>query len=246
MRLLVLIRMNDHKRKGISTKYKIAALPLVAAKFNGELKSSVEEDIKFYGILPLGQLTRDQNLFKPGSPVSARVQIIPVGDANPTNITWSLCFYDIHKKLLSELVNFVSRQGLGNVHQFGILCVGYEQKGKFDMQLGVTGGIDVGEEAAAARDREILEETGQATTWSWGRSCRDTQRKRWGQIDWTGYIVGLGGTDSIWSRYHIARWNQGCVCSLEAIDDGWECCASGFGKCSPQDYEMGDMMKSSN
>ena len=236
--------MNDHKRKGISTKYKIAALPLVAANFNGELKSSVEEDIKFYGILPLGQLTRDQNLFKPGSPVSARVQIIPVGDAKPTNITWSWCFYDIHRKLLIELVNFVSRQGLGNVHQFGILCVGYEQAGKFDMQLGVTGGIDSGEEAATARNHEILEETGQATTWSWGRSCRDTQRKRWGEIDWTGYVTGLGGTDSIWSRYHIARWNQGCVCSLESIFDGWECCASGFGKCAPQNYEMGDMAKS--
>ena len=127
--------MNDHKRKGISTKkYKIAALPLVAVDFNGELKSSVEEDIAFYGILPLGQLTRDRNLFKPGSPISDQVRIIPVGDAKPTNITWSWAFYKVHKKLLSELVNFVSRQGLGNVHQFGILCVGYEQKGKFDMQ----------------------------------------------------------------------------------------------------------------
>ena len=193
--------MNGHTRKQKSKKNKIAALPLVAVDFNGEVKSSVEEDIAFYGILPLGQLTRDRNLFKPGSPVSDKIRIISVGDANPTNITWSWCFYDIHKKLLSELVNFVSRQGLGNVHQFGILCVGYEQKGKFDMQLGVTGGIDVGEEAAAARDREILEETGQTTTWSWGRSCRDTQRKRWGEIDWTGYIMGLGGTDSISVSY---------------------------------------------
>jgi len=238
--------MNGHKRKGISKKNKIAALPLVAADFNRELKSSVEEDIAFYGILPLGQLTRDRNLFKPGSPVSDKIRIIQVGKTKPTNITWSWCFYDIHKKMLSELVNFVSRQGLGNVHQFGILCVGYEQAGKFDMQLGVTGGIDGGEEAATARDREILEETGQVTTWSWGRTCQDIQRKRWGEIDWTGYIVGLGGTDSIWGRYHTARWSQGCVCSLEAIVDGWECCASGFGKCAPQDYEMGDMMKSSN
>ena len=238
--------MNGHKRKGISKKNKIAALPLVAVDFKGELKSSVEEDIAFYGILPLGQITRDRNLFKPRSPVSDKIRIIPIGNANPTNITWSWCFYDIHKKMLSELVNFVSRQGLGNVHQFGILCVGYEQAGKFDMQLGVTGGIDGGEEAATARDREILEETGQLTSWSWGRACHDTQRKRWGEIDWTGYIVGLGGTDSIWGRYHTARWSQGCVCSLEAIVDGWECCASGFGKCAPQDYEMGDMMKSSN
>ena len=233
-----MIRMNDHKRKEISTKYKIAVLPLVPIDFNGEVKSSVEEDIKFYGVLPLGELTRDRTLFKAGSPLSDKIRIIPVGETKPTNITWSWAFYKVHKKLLSELVNFVSRQGLGNVHQFGILCVGYEQKGKFDMQLGVTGGVDSGEEAAAARDREILEETGQATTWSWGRTCQDTQRKRWGQIDWTGYIVGLGGADSIWSRYHIARWNQGCVCSLEAIVDGWECCASGYGKCAPQDYEM--------
>ena len=232
--------MNGHTRKQKTKKNKkIASLPLVAIDFNGEVKSSVEEDIAFYGILPLGELTRDKNLFKPGSPVSdKKIRIIPVGDAKPTNITWSWCFYDIHKKMLSELVNFVSRQGLGNVHQFGILCVGYEQKGKFDMQLGVTGGVDAGEEAATARNREILEETGQATTWSWGRTCQDTQRKRWGEIDWTGYIVGLGGADSIWSRYHIARWNQGCVCSLEAIVDGWECCASGYGKCAPQDYEM--------
>ena len=140
--------MNGHKRKQIK-KNKIAVLPLVAVDFNGELKSSVEEDIKFYGILPLGQLTRDRNLFKPGSPISAQVRIIPVGNAKPTNITWSWCIYEIHKKMLNELVNFVSRQGLGNVHQFGILCVGYEQKGKFDMQLGVTGGVDSGEEAAA-------------------------------------------------------------------------------------------------
>ena len=69
--------MNDHKRKQ-TKKNKIAALPLVAADFNGELKSSVEEDIKFYGVLPLGELTRDQNLFKPGSPVSdKKIRIIP-------------------------------------------------------------------------------------------------------------------------------------------------------------------------
>ena len=231
--------MNGHTRKQKTKKNKkIAALPLVAIDFNGEVKSSVEEDIAFYGILPLGELTRDRTLFKAGGPLSDKIRIIPVGETKPTNITWSWCFQDIHKKMLSELVNFVSRQGLGNVHQFGILCVGYEQAGKFDMQLGVTGSVDSGEEAPTARDREILEETDQVTTWSWGRTCQDTQRKRWGEIDWTGYIVGLGGADSLWSRYHIARWNHGCVCSLEAIVDGWECCASGYGKCAPQDYEM--------
>ena len=78
--------MNGHKRKGISKKNKIAALPLVPADFNGELKSSVEEDIAFYGILPLGQLTRDRNLFKPGSPISDKIRIIQVGKTKPTNI----------------------------------------------------------------------------------------------------------------------------------------------------------------
>ena len=75
--------MNGHKRKQTKKKNKIAALPLVAVDFNGELKSSVEEDIKFYGILPLGELTRDKNLFKPGSPVSdKKIRIIPVGTPN--------------------------------------------------------------------------------------------------------------------------------------------------------------------
>jgi len=233
--------MYGHKRKGISKKNKIAVLPLVPIDFNGELKSSVEEDIKFYGVLPLGELTRDRTLFKAGGPVSDKIRIIPVGETKPTNITWSWAFYKIHRKLLSELVTFVSSQGLGNVHQYGILCVGYEQAGKYDIQLGVTGGIDAGETAEAARDREILEETSLVTTWSWGRSCRDTQPKKWGQIFWTGYITGLGGTDCIWSRFHLSRWNQGCVCSLTAVMDGYECCASGFGKCAPQDYELGDV-----
>ena len=226
-----------------SKKNKIAVLPIVPINFSGILSSSVEEDIKFYGIVPLVEITRDPNLFKPETPVTSKIKIIPIGDANPVNVTWSWCFYDIHKKTLSELVNFVSGQGLGDVNQYGILCVGYEYKGAFDLQLGVTGGVDDGERTDAARDRELLEECGVMTTWSWGRSPRDVQSKKWGEIDWTGYIVGVGD----WcdrrhpDRFPIARWNQGCVCSWQAIIDGWECCASGFGKCAPQNYQVGDM-----
>jgi len=220
-------------------KNKVAALPLVPIDFSGTLGSSMEEDIRFYGIVPLGEITRDPDLFKPGTLVSSNIRIIPVGDTKPVNITWSWCFYAIHRMILNELVNFVSKQGLGNVHQYGILCVGYEQKGKFDLQLGVTGGIDGGETAAVARDREILEECGVVPTWRWGRISCDKQLKKWGEIDWTGYIVGVGD----WSRFHTARWNQGCVCPEEAIIDGYECCASGFGKCAPQNYQVGDMSK---
>jgi len=224
-----------------NTKYKknkIAVLPIVPINFSGILSSSVEEDIKFYGIVPLVEITRDPNLFKSETRVTSKIRIIPIGDANPVNVTWSWCFYDIHRKTLSELVNFVSRQGLGDVTQYGILCVGYEKDGAFDLQLGVTGGVDDGETPDAARDREILEECGVMTTWSWGRNTNDTRRaSHWREIDWTGYIVGVGD----WDRFPIARWNQGCVCSEEAIIDGWECCASGFGKCAPQNYQFGDM-----
>ena len=227
--------MYGHRNQQKTKKNKILALPIVPINFSGDLGSSVEKDIKFYGIVPLTEITRDPNLFVVQTPVASKIRIIPIGDANPVNVIWSWCFYDIHRKTLRELVNFVSSQGLGDVTQYGILCVGYEQDGVFDLQLGVTGGVDGGETPTYARDREILEECGVITTWSWGRNTNDTCG--WRKIDWTGYIVGVGD----WSQFQYSRWNAGCTCPDLAIMDGWECCASGFGRCAPLTYEIGDI-----
>lgn len=91
-----------------------------------------------------------------------------------------------------------------------ILCIGYAAG---DAQIGVTGTVEEKYAHMAAR-RELSEESGiRNLGWFQQIGCRATLR-----CNWTGFIGGFGVK---------------CMCSEEAIQSGWECCASGYGRCAP-------------
>jgi len=91
-----------------------------------------------------------------------------------------------------------------------ILCIGYSAG---DAQIGVTGTVEEQYIHMAAL-RELREESGISHLgWFQQVGCRTSRRCKW-----TGFIGGLGAK---------------CMCSEEARQCGWECCASGYGRCAP-------------
>jgi len=166
-------------------KNKVFVLPIIDKNNTQNLRSNMEEDIKFYGILSLKNILNIN--FKPGSLVHKDImKIVPIGDCKPVNVVWSRSFFKIHHKTLRTL----SELSL-DFSKYGILCVGYEANGIFDVQLGATGTVEPLEKFDIALTRELKEECNVDISWIHDRVLTDIVTKRWGKFNWKGYIVGV-------------------------------------------------------
>jgi hypothetical protein len=98
----------------------------------------------------------------------------------------------------------------GELSGLYILCIGYAVG---DIQIGVTGTVEENYVHMAAK-RELTEETGITSLGCFQQIAHGSDH----QCNWTGFIGGFGVK---------------CFCSDAARRDGWECCASGYGRCAP-------------
>ena len=229
--------------------HKIATLPLVQSATN-VYASNVEPDICGYGFVPISEMFRGKlgtNLFVPRTKVSKYIKI--QSNENISELYWSTYLKSefgnnivgrclatdnptkIHDKLIKELYSFHESQELAD-NNISIVCIIYKstRNGRpfFDMQLGVTGTVelisDTLESPECAAVREIYEETSQTSTWTWKNKLQSRDRK----TQWSGLIVGCGE----WNHPSASAWCIGCTCDQKIRRAGFECCASGWGSCA--------------
>ena len=131
------------------------------------------------------------------------------GRTKPSHPRMSTYKTPLDKSMRQHVLSLVQSGELSGLY---ILCIGYAAG---DAQIGVTGTVeDEDKYVHMTAHRELTEETG-ITYLGWFQqiACGSSRR-----CNWTGFIGGFGAK---------------CFCSDAARRDGWECCASGYGRCAP-------------